>query len=65
MSPHEISIHVYPIDCDCVGRDGRPVPVPDEWRRLFPHWPTEVDGTRGHDQSTPDGATGAARAGGS
>jgi YbgC/YbaW family acyl-CoA thioester hydrolase len=22
----------------CVGRDGRPAPVPDEWRRLFPHW---------------------------
>ena len=22
----------------CVGRDGRPVPVPDEWRELFPPW---------------------------
>jgi YbgC/YbaW family acyl-CoA thioester hydrolase len=25
----------------CVGRDGRPVPVPDEWRQLFPHWRAE------------------------
>jgi len=22
----------------CVGPEGRPVPVPDQWRRLFPRW---------------------------
>ena len=22
----------------CVGPEGRPVPVPDRWRQLFPHW---------------------------
>ena len=22
-----------------IGRDGRPVPVPEQWRALFPHWP--------------------------
>jgi YbgC/YbaW family acyl-CoA thioester hydrolase len=25
----------------CVGRDGRPVRVPDEWRRFFPQWTEE------------------------
>jgi YbgC/YbaW family acyl-CoA thioester hydrolase len=25
----------------CVGREGRPVPVPDEWRTMFPHWSAE------------------------
>jgi thioesterase III len=25
----------------CVGADGRPVPVPDEWRHMFPHWPAD------------------------
>jgi YbgC/YbaW family acyl-CoA thioester hydrolase len=25
----------------CVRRDGRPVPVPDEWRRVFPQWQAE------------------------
>jgi acyl-CoA thioesterase FadM len=98
---HEISIHVYPTDCDmlghvnhatmitfleharwaliephlsvgttsfvirqqvrkrgsdmlvanariafvCVGTDGRPVLVPDEWRRMFPHWPADAAAT--------------------
>lgn len=25
----------------CVGRDGRPVPVPAEWSAIFPHWREE------------------------
>ena len=25
----------------CIGRDGRPVPVPAEWSAMFPRWPDE------------------------
>lgn len=23
-----------------IGKEGRPVPVPQEWRTMFPHWPS-------------------------
>lgn len=26
----------------CIGRDGRPVPVPDSWRTIIPHWPEQA-----------------------
>ena len=26
----------------CVGTEGHPVPVPDEWRRMFPQWTEEA-----------------------
>jgi len=28
----------------CVGAEGRPVPVPDEWRHIFPEWPADGAG---------------------
>lgn len=27
----------------CVGTDGRPVPLPDAWRDVFPRWPDAPD----------------------
>jgi thioesterase III len=29
----------------CVGRDGRPVPVPPEWNSMFPRWPADARDT--------------------
>jgi thioesterase-3 len=40
----------------CIGRDGGKVPVPDEWRRVFPTWVDEPAGSGDEPTPPPRGA---------
>ncbi len=40
----------------CVGTDGRPVPVPDAWRGLFPRWEDTTPDTAPDTTGTPRAA---------